>query len=282
MRLERDGDGGDLFYEVHGEGEPLVLVHGSWADRTDWAPLLDAGLPESFRVVAYDRRGHGGSGAAPEPGSRRQDEDDLATLLEEAVGEPAHVVGNSFGGSVTLGLAARRPELFRSVGVHEPPLLGVVADDPAAAGLLRPTVTGIASVVALIREGERERAARVFVNDVALGPGAWEEMPEEDRRAVAALADTFADEQADPDWATLDLDALGSGGLGSGALDRGALPVLLTHGTDSPPWFVTVLDRLTEALPDVRRVDIEGAGHVPHTTHPAEYAAALTTFAGRR
>ncbi|XKK63737.1 alpha/beta hydrolase [Streptomyces sp. ARC32] len=269
MRLERGGDsGGDLYYEVYGGGAPVVLVHGSWADRTDWGPLVDAGLPRSFRVVAYDRRGHGGSGAAPGPGSRWQDEDDLAAVLEEAVGEPAHVVGNSFGGSVTLGLAARRPGLFRSVAVHEPPLIGIVADDPAAAGLLRPTVTGIASVVALIGEGERDRAARVFVDDVALGPGTWEEMPEEDRRAVAALADTFAEEQADPDWAALDLGALG----------RCTVPVLLTHGTGSPPWFVTVLDRLAEVLPDVRRVDIEGAGHIPHATHPDAYGAALTAF----
>ncbi|GAA3969194.1 alpha/beta hydrolase [Streptomyces marokkonensis] len=271
MRLER-GDGGDLYWEGHGEGEPLVLVHGSWADRTDWAPALGAGLPESFRVFAYDRRGHGRSGAAPGPGSRRQDEDDLGAVLEEVVKEPAHVVGNSFGGSVTLGLAVRRPELFLSISVHEPPLTGIVADDPAAVELLRPTVRGIASVVEEIREGEHERAARVFVDEVALGPGTWEEMPQEDRRAVAALAETFAEEQADPDWAALDLDALG----------RCPLPVMLTHGTGSPPWFTTVLDRLAEALPDVRRVSIEGAGHVPHATHPEKYVAALTAFATRR
>ncbi|MEU3899375.1 alpha/beta hydrolase [Streptomyces sp. NPDC045251] len=272
MRLALDDDGGDLYYEVHGDGEPLVLVHGSWADRTDWAPTLDAGLPASFRVVAYDRRGHGGSGPAPGAGDRRQDEDDLAALLEEAVAEPAHIVGNSFGASVSLGLAARRPELFRSIAAHEPPLTGIVADDPVAAGLLRSTVSGIASVVALIGEGDRDRAARVFVDDVALGPGTWEAMPEEDRRAVAALADTFAEEQADPGWAELDLDALG----------RCTLPVLLTHGTASLPWFATVLDRLAGTLPDVRRADIAGAGHVPHATHPEEYVAALTAFAGRQ
>lgn len=270
MRLERPG-GVALHHELVGDGEPMVLVHGSWADRTGWRPAVDAGLAAAFRVFLYDRRGHGQSGTAPAPGTRRQDEDDLAAVLEHAVGAPAHVVGNSFGGSLTLGLAARRPGLFRSISVHEPPLVSVVADDPASGERLAPTVTGIETVLGLIRDGEHAEAARRFVDDVAQGPGSWARLPEEERRTVIAHADTFLDEQSDSEWAAIDLDALA----------RCPVPVLLTHGTDSPPWFVTILDRLAEVLPDVRRVGARGAGHVPHATHPQEYAAAVTSFARR-
>ena len=47
-----------LNYDVTGSGETLVLVHGSWSDRNNWLPVVP-GLAESFRVVAYDRRGSG-------------------------------------------------------------------------------------------------------------------------------------------------------------------------------------------------------------------------------
>ena len=46
-----------LYYELEGSGEPLALVHGSWGDATNWRFVVP-GLAESFRVLAYDRRGH--------------------------------------------------------------------------------------------------------------------------------------------------------------------------------------------------------------------------------
>ena len=75
-------NGVNLFYEISGEGHPLVLVHGSWANGSiTWQPVVQ-GLAESFQVVTYDRRGHSQSDHPPGQGSRRQDEDDLAALIE--------------------------------------------------------------------------------------------------------------------------------------------------------------------------------------------------------
>jgi pimeloyl-ACP methyl ester carboxylesterase len=100
---------------------------------------------------------------------------------------PAHVVGNSFGASIALGLAARRPELFRALCAHEPPLMSLAADDPIVAEVGE----RVTSVVEQIERSQAEAAARDFVENVALGPGAWEMMPEEDRAAMVGLADTF-------------------------------------------------------------------------------------------
>ena len=58
------------------------------------------------------------------PGTRREDEDDLVALLEALDCVPAHVAGNSSGATIALGLAARRPDAFRSLTAHEPPLAG--------------------------------------------------------------------------------------------------------------------------------------------------------------
>lgn len=88
-------NGVDLFYEVVGEGEPLVLVHGSWVDHETWQRVVPR-LAQSFRVLVYDRRGHSRSERPPGRRSRRQDEDDLAALIE-MLGAPAHVAGNSSG-----------------------------------------------------------------------------------------------------------------------------------------------------------------------------------------
>ncbi|RVU22318.1 alpha/beta hydrolase [Streptomyces antnestii] len=258
----------NLFYETVGDGEPLVLVHGSWNDHTSWQPAIEADLRASFTVVSYDRRGHGESEKVPGQGTRRQDEDDLAALIEELGHAPAHVAGNSFGASVVLGLAASRPELFRSITVHEPPLVGVVADDPESLAQVQPTMISCDAVMDHLRKGEDEQGARLFVEEVALGPGMWDQLPAALRETFVTNAQTWLDEQTDPSWAELDVDGLAAC----------TVPVLLSRGSVSPTWFSKVMDRLAATLPHTQRHTFEGAGHIPHITHPQEYRAALAEF----
>ncbi|WP_034482724.1 alpha/beta fold hydrolase [Actinomadura oligospora] len=265
-----NANGVRLAYESAGDGDPLVLVHGSWNDRANWRLAIEADLRGSFQVFAYDRRGHGGSEMVPGQGTRRQDEDDLAALIDELGIAPAHVAGNSFGASITLGLAARRPELFRSIVVHEPPLMGLMADDPAFMAGLQPTMTSIDAVMDRLRKGEDEAGARLFVEEIALGPGMWDRLPAPMREVFVANAQTWLDEQLDPDWAVVDLDGLAAC----------TAPVLLSSGTQSPPWFTGVLDRVATAMPQAQRQVFEGAGHIPQVTHPQEYAAVVTRFIG--
>src|SRR5687767_9121117 len=118
-----------LFYEETGAGEPLVLVHGSWSDHHNFDAVV-VGLARSFRVVTYDRRGHSLSERPPRPATRREQEDELALLIEALDLAPAHVVGTSFGAAIALGLATRRPELVRTLTAHEPALPAL---DPATA-----------------------------------------------------------------------------------------------------------------------------------------------------
>jgi pimeloyl-ACP methyl ester carboxylesterase len=252
-----------LLVEESGSGDPLVLVHGSWDDRQVWA-LIEEDLARRFRLISYDRRGHTGSQDSPEPGARRDDEDDLADLIGSLDLAPANVVGNSFGASIALGLAARRPELFRTLCAHEPPLMSLAADDPLVAEVGR----AIGPVLELIERGEAEAAARDFVENIALGPGAWELMSQEERVSMVTNADTFVGEQRDPDWAEIDLAALGDV----------AFPVLLTQGDQSPPFFSKIIARLEEAFDEAEVRTLPGAGHVPHMTHPAEYLAAISRF----
>jgi pimeloyl-ACP methyl ester carboxylesterase len=259
----------ELHYEMTGEGDPLVLVHGGWSDHGNWQSVVP-GLAQSLLVVAYDRRGHGRSQRGGQ-GSRRDQEDDLAALIEGLDLEPAHVAGTSFGASIALGLGARRPELVRSVIAHEPPLISVVASDPHVEPLLEEVQATIESVKARLARGDTEGGARQFVEEVALGPGAWEQLPEPLRATMIDSAPAFVAEQRDPTWASVDL----------AALPRIECPVLLTQGGQSPSWFLEIVAKLAREI-DVAEVGTyRGAGHAPHITHPTDYLAATTAFLAR-
>ena len=113
-----------------------------------------------------------------------------------------------------------------------------------------------------IAEGDHEGAARQFVDEVAFGPGAWEnELPPGIRAILVQNAPTFLDELQDPNWPRIDEDGLS--GL--------ELPVRLTYGSESPALFPAVIDRLVDLIPHAGRETIEGVGHVPHLTAPERY-----------
>ena len=78
---EQRVNGAKLFYELTGTGDPLVLVHGSWVDHKGWQ-LVVPDLTRCFRVLTYDRRGHSLSERPLGQGSRREEEEDLAALME--------------------------------------------------------------------------------------------------------------------------------------------------------------------------------------------------------
>jgi len=260
-----------VFHELTGNGAiPVVLVHGSWSSHRSW-DLVVPGLAQQVRVATYDRRGHSGSERPATQGSVHEDVADLAALLENLQLAPAFVVGNSFGGSIALRLAGQRPELLRGVVAHEPPLFQLLGSDPACASMLDEVGRRVGAVTQRIVGGDHEGAAEQFAETVALGPGAWAQLPPETRRTMVENAPTFLDETRDPEALTLDL----------GSLRNCERPVLLTSGDQSPPAFAPVIARLAEALPRAEVVTLAGAGHVPQVTHPELYVETVAAFVRR-
>ena len=98
-------DGGNLYYEVEGAGEALVLIHGFLGNLRMWDFQAQA-LARSHRVVRCDMRGFGRSTTEHVEFSYWAD---VAALLDHAGVDRAHVVGQSFGGSIALDLALARP-----------------------------------------------------------------------------------------------------------------------------------------------------------------------------
>jgi pimeloyl-ACP methyl ester carboxylesterase len=261
-----------LFYEVRGAGDvPLVLVHGSWGSHHVW-DLVAPRLAESFRVLTYDRRGHSESERPPRQGSVREDVADLAVLIAHLGLGPAWVAGNSFGASITLRLAGERPELLRGVIAHEPPLFSLLASDPSLAPMLDKAGQRVDAVVKRIASGDHAGAAEQFVETVALGPGAWAQLPPDVQQTFITNAPTFLDEALDPEQLAFDLESVR-------AFQN---PALLTTGPQSPPIFAPVVEKVAAVLPNASVVAVPGAGHIPHVTHADAYVEAIRAFIRRQ
>jgi pimeloyl-ACP methyl ester carboxylesterase len=101
-----------IWYEVTGDGEPVVLLHGGLSDGTAWGLQVPA-VAERHRVFVPDRRGHGKSPDTEDPLDYDDMADETIAFLEAVVDGPAHLVGWSDGGIVALLVSLRRPDLVR-------------------------------------------------------------------------------------------------------------------------------------------------------------------------
>jgi pimeloyl-ACP methyl ester carboxylesterase len=104
----------ELYYEVHGQGEPVLLIHGLGSSARDWELQVPA-FAERYQVVAFDVRGHGQSDKPPGPYSVPLFAHDAAALVRALDIAPAHVVGISMGGMIAFQLAVDEPDLVRSL-----------------------------------------------------------------------------------------------------------------------------------------------------------------------
>jgi pimeloyl-ACP methyl ester carboxylesterase len=104
------------WYDEHGDGEPLVLMHGGLTDSRFLEPNLGP-LAERFHVYTPDRRGHGRTPDVDGPITYQLMADDTISFLEQVVGGPAHLVGHSDGAVVAMLVAMQRPELVRRLAM---------------------------------------------------------------------------------------------------------------------------------------------------------------------
>jgi pimeloyl-ACP methyl ester carboxylesterase len=148
----------DIWFEVTGDGDPIVLLHGGLSDGSAWGLQVPA-LAEHHRVFVPDRRGHGKSPDSDAP--FHYDDMALETIafLEQVVGGPAHVVGWSDGAIVSLLVSMRSPTLVRRqvlIGAnfhHDGLLPGFeMPDDP---------------------EDEEVAALKMLYQSVAVDPAHW-------------------------------------------------------------------------------------------------------------
>ena len=245
-----------LAHDVHGDGPPLLLVHGATLDRRMWAPNM-AALAERHRVVRCDLRGFG---ASPPPAGPYSHADDLRELLASLEIERAAVVGLSMGGGVALELALAHPDVVGALVLVDTDLPGVPLD-PALSEAI-----GVAR--GPVRAGDLDAARE-----------AWLAMPFFGRspRDVAAALRAIVEDYTFWHWANPNphvwLDPP-SGGRGA---EVGA-PTLVVWGEHEVEQVIAFCRRIADDIPDARTVVIEGAGHMSNMDAPAAFDAALLEF----
>jgi pimeloyl-ACP methyl ester carboxylesterase len=258
-------DGVTIGATVHGQGPPLVLIHGSQGDGDlDWRALL----PHlTVRVTCHlpSRRGRGRTGDHPDHRLARLVDDIVAYV--DSIGGPAGLVGWSAGGTLTLAAAAELSDAVSTVAVFEPPLAPLMSEqDRAARGS---TVSRMGDLAA---EGRLTDAARLWadfvfneVETAALESAGYLAAV---GRYVPVLLDDIrqAMQSGGPDPADPEI------------LARISAPMLVLHGPDTRPFFTAAVEHVADHVPDVRKHQIPGAGHAAPLTHPEVFAEALTTF----
>src|SRR5207249_6849078 len=109
-------NGVNYYYEIHGKGEPLLLLHGGLGSIDLFEPGLPA-LAKSRRVIAVDLHGHGRTELGERPISIIDMGDDMAVILKSLGVGQADVLGYSLGGGVGLRLAVQHPAMVRRLGL---------------------------------------------------------------------------------------------------------------------------------------------------------------------
>jgi pimeloyl-ACP methyl ester carboxylesterase len=276
-----DVNGATLHYLEQGDGDPVVLVHGSASDHRTWDPHRDW-LAAHYRTITYSRRYHWPNDRIPDGAdySMTEHADDLTALLDALDMAPASLVGHSYGAFVCLLVAMRSPERVRKLVLAEPPAITLfVSNQPkpgelaklfltrprTAAAIVRFGARGVVPAAAAMRRDDMDAALRIFGTAV-LGRDTFRNL------SPARLEQARANQ--------IKAELLGSGfpPLDDDAIRRVDIPVLLINGQSSPKLFHRLLDRLEELLPNTSRMEISGASHIMHEDNPPAWREAVQSF----
>ncbi|MHB8642017.1 MAG: alpha/beta fold hydrolase [Gaiellaceae bacterium] len=255
-------DGVRIAYEVRGEGEPLLMIHGLGYDRRGWGPL-PALLADDFRVVLLDNRGVGESDAPEGPYTVSQLAADALAVLDAEGIERAHVFGVSLGGFIAQEFALTWPERVRRLVLTSTMPGGPHATPMPAAGLEAfgrfPTL-------------ERRAGLRLMV-ETSLGPRAVRELPE--------LVDEIFAYRLERAPTLAAWQAQASAGATFDAFERVpsiSAPTLILHGDADIVVDPRNADLLAELIPGARVEHFPDRGHLVLWEDGVRLAPIVTEF----
>jgi pimeloyl-ACP methyl ester carboxylesterase len=269
MAVERASiDGVEIEYEMVGQGEPVVMIHGALIGDAFRPLLAEPSLADGYRLIHYHRSGYVGSGPAREPDNMERLAGECQGLLAHLGVRRAHVMGHSSGGAIALQLALDRPEIVHSLVLLEPALMV--------------GASGEAYRAALARGGERFRTVETATLVDEFLQSRW---PGYETHLDGALPGAFAQAVADARTTfESELPALLAWRFGKEEVQQVTQPVLSVLGGESEalwPRFGETHCLLLEWLPQGEGSIVPGATHLMQVEQPGTVAEAVTGFLRR-
>jgi pimeloyl-ACP methyl ester carboxylesterase len=252
-------DGTPIAYAKSGHGPPLVLVHGTTADHTRWAPLLPE-LDKHFTVYAMDRRGRGASGDAADYAFEREFEDVAAVV--DAIGEPVYLLGHSYGAICSLEAATRTKNIKKLV-LYEPPI-------PSGVPIYPPGV--IDRLQEQLGKGDKAGVVTTFFREIV-------HMPDAELKTLQSLPNWPA-RVASAHTIPRELRADEAYRFEAGRYSTLRVPTLLLLGGDSPPFFRSATEAVHGAIGSSSVVVLPGQQHAAMNTAPELFMRELLGFLG--
>ena len=254
-------DGTRIHYEVHGAGDPVLLIMGLGSNAYGWHRTIPW-LSEQYQAIAFDNRGTGRSDVPRGPYTVAQMADDAATVLDAAGHDRAHVIGASLGGMIAQRLAIAHPRRLRSLM-----LVCTTPGGPQATRASGEVTTALTQTAEDPSAAYRRNAWFLYGADTRTN---HPERIEEDLAARTKIPTKgtgyFGQLQA-----AMQHDAWDE-------LPAIAVPTLVVHG-DADLLIPTANGkRLAERIPGARLVLIPGAGHMLQADGGATFRDAVLGF----
>jgi pimeloyl-ACP methyl ester carboxylesterase len=268
-------------YVENGNGENLVLVHGSASDYRTWDNQLQ-NFGNCYHTIAYSRRYHWPNKQIldGEDYSMAQHVEDLDEFLKLIDNKPVHLVGHSYGAFICLLLAIRNSKVIRTLTLAEPPAITLyVSNFPKPTEILKLLFTkpklamsiikfgakGIAPATKALKQNDLDEALNVF-GKATLGVQPYMNLTEKRRK------------QAQTNLIKAEL--LGSGFL---PLDKDKIrnikiPTLLISGQNSPKLFQYLLYEINKLVSNSELKIIPNASHIMHEDNASYYNSTVLSF----
>jgi pimeloyl-ACP methyl ester carboxylesterase len=255
--------------EQAGAGEPIVLLHGFGGSTYSWRKVMPA-LSRSHRVVAIDLNGFGYT-QRPRAAAAytREGQTDLVLGVMDALGiDRAHVFGHSYGGGLSLFLASRHPERFRTLVLVDSSAPTYPDDRRSRAASFRPLANFFLRTVALRPSMIRRALQHSFYDDSRITP-----------ELVEAYLDRLLVEGADDAFYGLTAPRAVPGSKVE--LEAIRIPILAVWGNEDELISRASGQRSVARIPGSEFVVIEQCGHIPMEEKPEEFLQAVLPFLER-
>lgn len=256
---------GELYYESHGDGDPLLLIAGFGCDHLYWSLVLP-GLAAKHRVIVFDNRGTGQTTAPVASLTVQSMAADAAALLDALAISTAHIAGHSMGGMIAQELAAAHPAKMRSLT-----LIATTARlDERGRAIVElwgdlPSLTDPRTMCQLI-------AHWMYTNRFFATPGALDK-----------LIDEMLSVKHPPTLEGIREQSLAiSRADTTSRLNQIRCPTLIVAGREDIVMPAEFTRNLADDIPDAELLVIEDAGHGLLIETPAQFVDAFHYFLTRR